>query len=235
MICCCCWFLLPLSLSSLLCRSFCLVSFAFHAIFLSILGQYKCVQARSAKECCFESFSMARSGLHSFERSYSSEQVDETTKWTWDDGPSTLGEWKTISVESTGVAFAGPLMDRKASGPLSAKEVWLLSFFGKHAGLTGFACECAFHPESASTGHYQRHLDKVNSHKRILTFITQVNSNNVFMWETQHNNVDCDYFKILILPVTQNIRHQHRAESCIFGRHVRAIKLDVQETDFSFS
>ena len=36
------------------------------------------------------------------------------------------------------------------------------------------------------------------------------------MWETQRNNVDWDYFKVLILPVTWQTRNQHRAESCAF-------------------
>ena len=36
------------------------------------------------------------------------------------------------------------------------------------------------------------------------------------MWETQHSDVDWDYFKILILPVTWKIRNQRRMESCAF-------------------
>ena len=137
--------------------------FALHplpVIFLTQLGQSKCSQTRSAKESCFESVSMAGSGLHSFERSYSFEQVDETTNWTCYDGPSTPGGWKTISAESAGVAFAALLKVQKARGRLSAKDVCLHSFFGKHVGLTGPAAEWAFHPEAASTGHCQRHLDK---------------------------------------------------------------------------
>ena len=44
------------------------------------------------------------------------------------------------------------------------------------------------------------------------------NSNNIVMWETQHNSVDWDSFKILVLPVTWKTRNQHRAESyALFG------------------
>ena len=38
---------------------------------------------------------------------------------------------------------------------------------------------------------------------RLISYIvTQVNSNNMVMWETQHKNADWDYSKIQILPVT---------------------------------
>ena len=140
---------------------FCLLPW-YHLPFILLpkLGQSKCLQARCAKESFFESVSMAGSGLHSFERSYSLEQPDETTNWSWYDGPSTPGDRKTISADSAGGAFADLLVDRKARGRLGAKDVCLLSLFGKHAGPTGPAPEWAFHPDAASTGHYQRHLDK---------------------------------------------------------------------------
>ena len=51
-------------------------------------------------------------------------------------------------------------MVQNEHGRPSAKDVCLLSFFSKHAGLTGPASEWAFHLEAASTGHYQRDLDK---------------------------------------------------------------------------
>ena len=72
-------------------------------------------------------------------------------------------------------------------------------------------------------------------HVWFLRFITRVNSSNVVMWETQHNNEDLDYFKTLTLQVTYKTRNQHRAESDACKSHVRANKLDVQEAGFSFS
>ena len=76
-------------------------------------------------------------------------------------GP-TPGDWKPISAESTGVALADLLMERKARGRLSAKDVCLLSCVGKHAGPTDPATEWAFHPDAALTGHCQRHMDKAS-------------------------------------------------------------------------
>ena len=114
------------------------------------------LQARSAKESCFESVSMAGSGLRSSGRSYSLEQVDETPNWTLDGGPSTLGDWNTISVESAGVAFADLFMDQKARGRLSAKDECLLSFFCKHAGLTGLASEWAFQQNTTNDARSNR-------------------------------------------------------------------------------
>ena len=47
-------------------------------------------------------------------------------------------------------------------------------------------------------------------------FVTHVNSNNIVMWWIHYNNAGLDYFKILIMPVTWNIRNQHREESYVF-------------------
>ena len=56
------------------------------------------------------------------------------------------------------------------------------------------------------------------------------------MCETQHSNVDWDYLKILILPVTRSFEFNIGRNLMHFWKsHVRANKLDVQETDFSFS
>ena len=50
------------------------------------------------------------------------------------------------------------------------------------------------------------------------TFILQVNTDNIVMWETQHNNADLDYFKTLILQEILKTQHQHQQEFlCIFG------------------
>ena len=49
------------------------------------------------------------------------------------------------------------------------------------------------------------------------TFITQVSTSNIVMWETQHNNTDKDYFKILILQETLKTRSQHQEEFCAFS------------------
>ena len=56
------------------------------------------------------------------------------------------------------------------------------------------------------------------------------------MCETQHSNVDWDYFKILILTVKRRFEINIGRNLMHFRKsHVRANKLDVQETDFSFS
>ena len=58
---------------------------------------------------------------------------------------------------------------------------------------------------------------------RLISYIvTQVNSNNMVMWETQHTNADWDYSKIQILPVTWKIRNQRRVESYAFSEVTRS-------------
>ena len=71
-----------------------------------------------------------------------------------------------------------------------------------------------------------------------LTFITHVNSDNFVMWEIQRNTADWDYFKILILPMRIwrfeiNIGVASYAFS--WSHTFVSNKLDVQETDFSFT
>ena len=56
--------------------------------------------------------------------------------------------------------FAVYLLDLRMRGKISSKDVCLLSFFAKQAGLRGEAEQFAFRP-GAPTGHYQRHLDVV--------------------------------------------------------------------------
>ena len=69
------------------------------------------------------------------------------------------------------------------------------------------------------------------------TFITHVNTGNIVVWETQHNNADKDCCKILILQETLKARSRHLEEFCAFSEaeNIRTKKLDLQETDFSFS
>ena len=50
------------------------------------------------------------------------------------------------------------------------------------------------------------------------TFIIQVNTGNVVMWETQHNSADLGCFRILILPEIWKTQHQPR-EGSTFGSH----------------
>ena len=47
-----------------------------------------------------------------------------------------------------------------------------------------------------------------------LPFITHVNSNNIVMWETLHNNVGWDCFRTLILPEILKTQNQHQEDSC---------------------
>ena len=49
-----------------------------------------------------------------------------------------------------------------------------------------------------------------------LTFIAEVNTNNIVMWETLHNNVDWDYFKFLILHEILKIRNPLHVEHCAY-------------------
>ena len=64
----------------------------------------------------------------------------------------------------------------------------------------------------------------------------QVNTSNIVMWETQHNNADLDCFKTLILQETLKTQNQHQENFVFFRKsHVCANKLDVQETDFRFT
>ena len=49
-----------------------------------------------------------------------------------------------------------------------------------------------------------------------LTFITHVNTGNIVMWVTLHNNADWDCFRTLILPEIQKTQNQHQVELCAF-------------------
>ena len=76
--------------------------------------------------------------------------------------------------------------------------------------------------------------------KRLARLISQiflqVNTSNIVMWETQHNNADLDCFKTLIFQETLKTPNQHQENFVYFRKsHVCANKLDVQETDFRFT
>ena len=62
----------------------------------------------------------------------------------------------------------------------------------------------------------QKHVTNV---RRVspLTLITHVNTGNIVMWRTQHNNADWDCFKILILQKTWKTRSQHPEKFCAFS------------------
>ena len=53
------------------------------------------------------------------------------------------------------------------------------------------------------------------------TFIIQVNTGNIVMWETQHNIADFDLFKTLILRETLKTQNQHQERSCVFSEVTR--------------
>ena len=67
-------------------------------------------------------------------------------------------------------------------------------------------------------GRPDKRLARVISH----TFITHVNTGNIVMWVTQHNNADKDYSKILTVQETLKIRNQHLVDSHAFseGKHL---------------
>ena len=50
-----------------------------------------------------------------------------------------------------------------------------------------------------------------------LTFIIQVNTSNIFMWETQHNSAGLVYFKTLILQEISRLKINIGGVPCIFG------------------
>ena len=64
-----------------------------------------------------------------------------------------------------------------------------------------------------------------------------MNTGNIVIWETQHNNADKDYFKTLILQEISKTHNQHQEEFCAFSEVIRLYRsvVDVQETDFSFT
>ncbi len=76
----------------------------------------------------------------------------------WDSEEEEEEQDQNISQEQASREFADMLIDLKTKGRLSARDVCVLSFYAKHAGLQGPACDFAFRP-SAPTGHFQRHLD----------------------------------------------------------------------------
>ena len=55
-----------------------------------------------------------------------------------------------------------------------------------------------------------------------LTFIIQVSTGNIVLWETQHNNADWDCFKILLLQETLKTQNLHQEELCVFSEVERS-------------
>ena len=53
------------------------------------------------------------------------------------------------------------------------------------------------------------------------TFITHVNTGNIVMWATQHNNADWDCFRALILTEMQKTQNQHQGDCCAFSEVTR--------------
>ena len=66
--------------------------------------------------------------------------------------------------------------------------------------------------------------------------ITHVNTNNIAMWVTLQNNADWDFFRTPILREILRIQNLLRVEHCAFLEVIHfSNKLDVQETNFSFT
>ena len=61
-----------------------------------------------------------------------------------------------------GKEFADFLLELRMLQKLSARDVCLLAYYAKHAGVVGYARDYAFPPGKRS-GHYQRHLDTVTN------------------------------------------------------------------------
>ena len=59
----------------------------------------------------------------------------------------------------------------------------------------------------------------------------------IAMWETQHSNADCDCFwTLILLEILKDSKSTSGRILCFFRKsHVRANKLDVQETNISFT
>ena len=64
------------------------------------------------------------------------------------------------SEAEAGELFADALLLLKLKGKISARDVCVLSYYGKLAGLKGPAADFGYKPSSPS-GHFQRHLDRV--------------------------------------------------------------------------
>ena len=56
-----------------------------------------------------------------------------------------------------------------------------------------------------------------NEMDKSMTFITQVNTDNIVMWETLRNNADLDYFKTLIMQEIWKTQNQHQEEFSAFS------------------
>ena len=68
------------------------------------------------------------------------------------------------------------------------------------------------------------------------TFITHVNTDNIVMWEILPNNADWDCFKTLTSREILRTQNLLRVEHCAFLEVIHCSdKLDVQETNFSFT
>ena len=87
--------------------------------------------------------------MHSFEE----ELLFETM-------PPADGDLSDMSADEASQDLADLLIDLKMRNKLSAKDVCIIAYLGKKAGLTGAATTLAYNP-NAPTGHFNRHLKRV--------------------------------------------------------------------------
>ena len=78
----------------------------------------------------------------------------------------------------------------------------------RHPTVSQQTCTCGHK-------HGPEHVTNVQ-HVWSLTFISQVTTNSIVMWETQHNNADWDCFKTPILQEILKIRNRLQMERCVF-------------------
>jgi hypothetical protein len=94
-------------------------------------------------------------------------QFEQRHLWDMDpDGAE--GDEAADDAGAAGQELADFLINLKQIGRLSAKDVCMISYYGKLSGLTGPAAEFSFRPD-APTGHYNRHLNTVMRFNEVLS------------------------------------------------------------------
>ena len=76
---------------------------------------------------------------------------------------------------------------------------------------------------SRAVTNWTKACDKRLARFDLLSYITHVNTGNVVLWETQHNNADQDCFKTLVQE-TLKTRSQQQEELCAFLEAIRVFQ-----------
>jgi hypothetical protein len=98
--------------------------------------------------------------MHAFEQAHAFEQPADANFVICSDDESDSGDEGSLTPLSASQELADLLANLKLKGKLSSRDVCIIAFLGKAAGLQGAATDFALRP-SSSSGHFHRHFKKV--------------------------------------------------------------------------